>query len=173
MKQAMQLLTSSETTEWYTPAVYIEAAREVLGKFDLDPASCDVANEWIQADYIYTKENDGLQHSWIGRIFMNPPFGYMGQKLIRHLCAQFDLGNVKCAILLTKCVPGYKWWDALFHDRKFPVCFVRDRIAFLRVESGKVIGDGVSKAGSNFWYFGEDADKFEVVFSQFGRVIRE
>ena len=171
MKQSMQVLTSSQTTEWYTPQVYTDAAREVMGSIDLDPASCPVANEWIQADHIYTKEEDGLSLAWIGNCWLNPPFGRIGHKMIRYLCEQYDKGFVGQAVLLTKCVPGYKWWDTLFHDYRFPVCFVRDRIAFLRIENGEVVGSGASKAGTNFWYLGRHEARFKEIFSRFGRVI--
>jgi len=178
MKQAMQLLTSSETAEWYTPAVYIEAVREVLGSIDLDPASCAAANEWIQAKVFYTEADDGLSKPWEGRTFLNPPYGKTGTKSNQEIWSSklagfYEIGQVPSAILLTKSVPGYKWWNNLFESRFFPVCFCRERIRFLKLdENGNVVVEGQAKAGSNFWYFGEDVDKFEMVFSMFGRVVR-
>ena len=34
---------------WHTPAEYIEAAREVMGSIDLDPASCHIAQQAVKA----------------------------------------------------------------------------------------------------------------------------
>lgn len=45
-----QLLNSSQSNEWFTPARYVEAAREVLGSIDLDPASCEAGNRIVQAE---------------------------------------------------------------------------------------------------------------------------
>jgi hypothetical protein len=40
-----RLLNLSASAEWFTPPQYIQAVREVLGRIDLDPASCEAAKE--------------------------------------------------------------------------------------------------------------------------------
>ena len=178
MKQAMQVLTSSETAEWYTPKVYTDAAREVMGGIELDPASCEAANEWIKATEFFTEKDDGLSYPWVvGSVFLNPPYGKTGSRSNQEIWAEklveeYYTGNVGQAVLLTKSVPGYKWWDKLFNYYMFPVCFCSERIRFLRLnEFGRVVAEGQAKAGSNFWYLGHNVDKFDDVFSKFGRVV--
>lgn len=67
MKQAMRVLTSSETAEWYTPPYITDMVRQFMGDIDLDPASCEAANRWIKAKRIYTIEDDGLALDWYGK----------------------------------------------------------------------------------------------------------
>ena len=62
------------SAEWRTPPHIVELARELLGAIDLDPASSDEAQKVVAADTYYTKERDGLSHTWSGRVFMNPPY---------------------------------------------------------------------------------------------------
>ncbi len=170
--QAVQVTVfSHESVEYYTPQEYIEAAREVLGEIDLDPASCEAAQEWIQARIYYTKEQDGLFLPWSGRVWLNPPYSKTGgesnQALwSQRLQAEYMAGNVAEAVLLVKAALGYKWFDELWY--KWPVCFARERISFVREDGSD---EGQSKQGTAFLYFGRRESAFRQVFSRIGRVI--
>lgn len=43
--------------EYFTPKPYVESARHVMGKIELDPTSCFKANETVKAERIFTIEN--------------------------------------------------------------------------------------------------------------------
>ncbi len=49
--------------EWHMPTDFIEAARDVLGAIDLDPASHSVAQRTVQASKFFTRADDGLPKS--------------------------------------------------------------------------------------------------------------
>lgn len=60
--------------ERYTPSQLVDAARQVLGEIDLDPASSAAANKVVQAKSFFTVRTNGLKRRWRGRVFLNPPF---------------------------------------------------------------------------------------------------
>lgn len=66
---------SSESVEWFTPRAIVDAARAVLGRIDLDPASCAEANATVGASRFLTRRENGLEHPWFGNVFVNPPGG--------------------------------------------------------------------------------------------------
>src|SRR5690242_14606876 len=90
--QAHQLVNQdSGNSEWFTPPHIIEAAREVMGSIDLDPASCEAANQVVKAKHFYTKENDGLLLPWYGNVWLNHPFSRAGnRKWIKKLCESYQ-----------------------------------------------------------------------------------
>ena len=181
----MEILTSSITNEWLTPPEYIEEIREVLGGISLDPASNEIANRIVKATRYFTIEDDGLSMEWrCDSLFVNPPYGKTGAKSnqeiwARKLMEEFLYTRTQSAIILTRVVAGYVWFDNLFHKVRPPVCITEGRIAFIKPEwvneDGSVTrprkGAGRSKVASAFWYFGMDWGKFEKVFSKIGRVI--
>lgn len=56
--------------EWLTPP---EILRE-LGPFDLDPCS-PIERPWPTAQRHLTVLDDGLSQPWVGRVWLNPPYG--------------------------------------------------------------------------------------------------
>jgi len=162
---------SSESNEYYTPPEYIEAARQVMGAIDLDPATCEQAQAHIQATAYFTEKDDGLAQAWYGRVWINPPYGKIGndssqgvwgQKLI----AEHTAGRVVEGVLLVRAAVGYEWFELLWD--KLPVCFARERLSFIRVDGNN---DGQSKQGTAFFYVGENTKRFTEIFKRFGRVI--
>jgi hypothetical protein len=56
--------------EWLTPPELIKS----LGSFDLDPCS-PISRPWNTAKNHFTIADDGLNHHWEGRVWLNPPYG--------------------------------------------------------------------------------------------------
>jgi hypothetical protein len=66
----------SESNEHYSPPDCVESARSLMGGVDLDPASCELANnEIVMADCFFDREADGFNREWWGRVWLNPPGG--------------------------------------------------------------------------------------------------
>jgi ParB family chromosome partitioning protein len=169
-----EALHSSESTEWYTPARYIEAARDVLGGIDLDPASCPEANETVRAGRFFTREDDGLSREWHGRLWINPPYGRHpetneSQQAIwsRKLRHEYESGRVQAAILLVNAVPDRSWFEPLWSR---PICFTTSRIQF---ESPGEGNPSQPTHGSAFVYFGDNEHRFRDRFAEFGPVVTE
>lgn len=166
---ARETLHSSEDNEWYTPEEYVDAVWQVLGKIDLDPASCAYANETVEADNYFTAEEDGLSVPWSGRVFLNPPYGKEDgesnqARWSHYLIDQYDNVNVEEAILLVNATPGNRWWAPLW---RFPICFVARRIHFYN-------GDGQSSQATHsnaFVYLGPNGIRFARTFKRFGPVV--
>jgi hypothetical protein len=66
--------------EWLTPPEIIRS----LGDFDLDPCS-PINRPWSTAKKHFTIEDDGLNQSWNGRVWCNPPYGLEAAKWLKKL----------------------------------------------------------------------------------------
>ena len=149
--------------EWYTPQIYIDAVRNVLGSIDLDPASNDKANKVVGAATYYTKEDSGLDKEWHGTAFLNPPYKQpLVAEFTRKLVDEFIGGRVTAAILLTNNSTDTKWWQhcAAHSDA---ACFTAGRISFYRDREYNAPTNG-----QVFLYFGDSPDKFCDEFSAVG-----
>jgi ParB family transcriptional regulator, chromosome partitioning protein len=166
------VLQASESNEWYTPETYAKAVQQVLRGVELDPASCALANQMIQAERIYTSAENGLMHSWRCRsLFCNPPYGKASTGKSNQetwSCKWIDeceAGNVEEAILLVNAVLGNSWFQRLWYN--YHVCLTNHRIRFWSPQTSDV-----HPTFSNaFFYFGKHSERFREHFQQFGRVI--
>lgn len=165
LDSSTRALVSSASNEWYTPTQIIEAAREVLGGIDLDPASGKEANETVRADRFYTEQDNGLAQEWSGRVWMNPPFGGMQVSFLSKLIEEYSAGHVTAAIALFN---GYRfearWFQPLWN---YPLCFTNRRFSFYNPYRGS----SAPPTGIVLAYLGPNPDAFIRVFSRFGNCV--
>ena len=148
--------------EWYTPAGVVVAARAVMGRIDLDPASTSGANETVQATAIYTVEDDGLTQPWRGCVFLNPPFS---AQLKRAFCDRLResvaSGDVTQAVLVTPIDISPQWGDVI---RKCASAVA------LAVGSTPFYGPRGERGGPGFGhmvsYYGPHVGRFASVFGK-------
>jgi phage N-6-adenine-methyltransferase len=159
-------LKASDSNEWYTPAQYLDAARRVLGAFDLDPASNPTANRDVQAERYFSIEDDGLSREWRGRIWLNPPYGGLSGAFVARLVEQFAAGLVVAAVLLVNSnSTDASWFQPLWNHL---LCFTDHRINFISPDGP----ESGSTHGSVFVYFGSDRHAFIREFTPFGAVVQ-
>lgn len=155
---------NSGDNEWYTPQEFIDAARDVMGQIDLDPASTPEANTIVGASEFYTSDLDGLEQDWYGRVWMNPPYardliGKFTGKLIYHYCN----GDVEEAIVLVNNATETGWFTGMI---KFApaVVFPDSRIKFWKPSGER----GGPLQGQAIIYFGNNTRGFLDAFGPFG-----
>lgn len=154
---------NSGNNEWYTPPEYIEAARNVMGSIDLDPASSDIANGIVKATEYFTAETDGLAHPWHGNVWMNPPYstdkiGFFADKMRDERC------SIEQAVILVNNATETSWFNTLI-DMASAICFPRGRVRFID-ENGN--SSGAPLQGQAVIYIGEHPERFMDEFSRFG-----
>ena len=162
--QQIELFRSTDTPEWYTPDHIIYSVIDMWGTIDLDP--CSDAEHNVPATTHLTKDDDGLSHTWSGRVFCNPPYGRTINKWIYKLEQEYNSGNVKEGILLVFANTDTNWFNDIAHHT---VCFVRGRLRFKSPSNGS---SNAAMRPSMVVYFGKDDSKFIEVFSKVGNVYR-
>jgi hypothetical protein len=159
------IMQSSAGNEYYTPMKYVEPARRVMGSIDLDPASCEEANETVRATQYFTEAENGLAQAWYGNVWLNPPYGRQSgdfaQRLLQHYCD----GLVRQAVLLVNAnVTDTKWFAPLWN---YVICFTDHRIDFDNTDD-----KSGSTHGSCFVYLGANEADFIREFKQHGVVVK-
>ncbi len=110
---------SSESNEHYSPPAIVEAARATMGGIDLDPASCEEANEVVKAGVFFgagTSIPDALRRDWAlthrapPTVFLNPPGGLLRRDTLEPVTSRKGLRVQDC--VSSQAV----WWAKLYHE---------------------------------------------------------
>ncbi len=160
-----------DSDAWFTPSMYTDMAREVMGDIDLDPFSSQEANVHIKAKRYFDIKSNAFNQQWFqdqGRVFMNPPYG---RKIINAAVDIFltNLSNESIAqgIVLVNNATETRWFHLLLNSADV-ICFPERRIAFETIDGKYVSGN---TRGQVFFYFGYKVDKFEEVFGRIGAIL--
>lgn len=116
------LPNEGKTSEWWTPPEVFDA----LGlTFDLDPCAPPFPfADWLPVHRRISLPDDGLAASWVGRVWLNPPYGYEAGRWVERL-ADHGWGM---ALVFSRT--DVRWWHRAV-PRADAVCFIEGRLTFI------------------------------------------
>jgi len=116
-------MLTSNTDQWATPQKFFDAWNALRGPFDIDVCA-DESN--AKCAVYFDEAADGLAQQWIGRCWMNPPYGRDIGKWMKK--AYESAGNGTVVVCLVPARTDTKWW----HDyaMKGDITFIRGRLKF-------------------------------------------
>lgn len=184
---------SSESVDHYTPIEIVDAARELMGGIDLDPASCERANKYIRAKRYFAQQDNGLSKAWKGRVFLNPPGGRIDEAGNRVEHGGFSSAKVWWQQL------SRSWWSGKVETAvfvgfsleilqttqgegdapiplQFPCCYPAKRMRFLVEQDGKLSAGGSPTHANVLVYLpkqwdNQEKSKFSRLFEDFGHCV--
>jgi hypothetical protein len=169
--------------KWHTPQIFIDAARELMGEIDLDPATDEIAQRRIKAKVYHTKEpdKDAFKFEWYGKMILCPPYKIgLIDKFMEKTIDQWDKGNITEAIIMPHTSTTQEEWFQLMFKRCNAFCLLRERVKWVKGHKAdelfyKKLGmpwdHEYSDHGSCIFYLGPQVDKFARIYSQFGEVM--
>lgn len=154
--------------EWYTPQDIIKAARLTMGSIDVDPASCEAANQVVKAATFYSKTEDGLTKNWPGNVWLNPPYS---QPDVTDFCdllvTKYKTGEVTQACVLVNNATETGFYQNMLNSCA-AVCLIKGRVRFIDRNGNP---GGAPLQGQTIIYFGYRLFEFAENFQNFGGVL--
>lgn len=152
-------LMSSDDVEWYTPPEIRAAVIEALGgRVDVDP--CADPGRTFPATQHFSVEDNGLVHPWLGRVYMNPPYGRTIGAWTTKLRDELRAGWATEAVALLPARVDTTWWHELAPPT---VCLIRGRLRFSGYEQSAPFPSAAV-------YFGPNRQLFVEAFRTLGLI---
>lgn len=129
------------TPRWGTPSDWVQMSRLALGgHIELDPMSEASFNEVVQAERIFTEQDDCFKHQWrCSRMLINPAGGLVVEAW-RKLCAEYSAGHVRRAVWIGFSVEQLNILaDEDWHPDDFSKLTVRARMDFLTLHPRRAV----------------------------------
>ncbi len=141
----------SVSAEHNTPPAVWAAAVACLGRVDLDPCSPGPGLCPVVSDSYYTIQDNGLAQPWVGRVYLNPPYGRQIGAWVNKLVDSYRAGTVIAAVALLPARTDTQWWQLL---RDFPVCLIKGRLKFGDAANSAPFPSAIFYLGPDVWSFG-------------------
>jgi hypothetical protein len=93
----------SRSIDWNTPPHIVQLVLNTMGKVDLEPCSNTRINPNIPGSRLYTITESGLEKTWTGRVYVNPPYGREASqcwRMYQNRCQEFVALGPSCVISL-------------------------------------------------------------------------
>jgi len=125
---------SSQTDDWATPQHVVDFAAKRFDKpfysrrFNLDVCASDSNHK---ASIYYTADTDGLEQTWWGNVWLNPPYGRSIGRWIDKAVESIQEFNGDCQSV-TLCIPARtdtRWFHKLIENGA-EVVFIKGRLKF-------------------------------------------
>lgn len=127
----------SGEVEYYTPPLITACARKLMGRIDLDPASCAAANMFVRAERYYTREENGLAQPWHGCVWLNWPFSKTdNKKWVQRLVSMYENGCIVQACCISYASTSESWFAPLM---RFPQFYFTGRTEYVDAEGKPVM----------------------------------
>jgi hypothetical protein len=144
-----------------------------MGQIDLDPASNYISNRIVKASQYYTKDDDGFNHSWSGKVFLNPPYGqknlrknnYGSSAWFEKVWDEYTFGFVEEAIII-----GRGDSEGIKNLIRYSIFCECERVYFYKVDRPN--DDSTPVPGTKIFYLGNNQNKFADVFRDYGIILK-
>ena len=171
----IRIIHNSGNNERYTPEYIIQLARKTMGEIDVDPASCEIANNsLVKATKYFDKQANGLIQEWNGRIWLNPPYERkLIDAFVDKLLEEYRRGRTTQAIVLTHNASETRWYGRLLEEAT-AICIVSGRIRFYAINDSNEVYQpkGAPLQGQFITYLGSNWETFCDIFKVLGTCLR-